>query len=176
MAKQKTLLGQLSQEISPCRNGCRADDLIMLTKEALRLKPGSPLRPPSLHILALIDKVENCDEKKGQKLVVAHVNLLSGSTGDAPSWLNMHITELGMCIRAPQNVRDRLCFVYSVYHVLHLMELQFNNLELRFKTLEYYLKILLSFHKLVLLKLCIMVGIIADNPSLSLRFLEVNEW
>lgn len=47
------------------------------------MESGAPLRPPGLHILALIEKVETSHERKGEKIVTAHVNLLSGARGEA---------------------------------------------------------------------------------------------
>ncbi len=66
-----------------CRNECRPDDLMLLTKEPMQLESGVPLRPPALHILALVEKVESSHERKGEKTVVGHVNLLSGAAGSS---------------------------------------------------------------------------------------------
>lgn len=64
-----------------CRNDCRPDDLVLLTKEPLQLQPGKLIRPPEVYLLAIVDKAEPCRERKGQWLVVAAINLVSGLEG-----------------------------------------------------------------------------------------------
>ena len=55
--------------------------MVLLTKEPMHLESGRRLKPPELHILALVEKVETSHERKGEKVVTAHVNLLSGASG-----------------------------------------------------------------------------------------------
>ena len=69
-----------------CRNECRPEDIVLLTKETMHWESGARLDPPALHILALAEKVETSHERKGEKLVTAHVNLISGAPGKASAF------------------------------------------------------------------------------------------
>ena len=60
-----------------CSEGCRADDLVLLTME----EPADASQPPEVHLLALIERVDIDEGNRSQKIVVGHVNLVSGSTG-----------------------------------------------------------------------------------------------
>ena len=81
-----------SQEvIFCCSEGCRADDLVLLTKAELGDEPGTASQPPEVHLLALIERVDIDEGNRSQKIVVGHVNLVSGSAG-------LHLTRLCVCL------------------------------------------------------------------------------
>lgn len=67
--------------MDPHRAGCRAEDLVLLTKTAAPREAGNDSVLPEVHLLALIDRVEDDERNKGQKIVTALVNLSPGKSG-----------------------------------------------------------------------------------------------
>lgn len=85
--------------MSCCSEGCRADDLVLLTKSEPGDESGTPSQPPEVHLLALIERVDIDEGNRSQKIVVGHVNLVSGSAG-------LHYTHL--CVTDVQVARTAL--------------------------------------------------------------------
>ncbi len=57
--------------------------MVLLTKAPLLVREGSPLEPPPLHLLCIIESIDDDEKHRGQKTVTGHLNLQSGSTGFA---------------------------------------------------------------------------------------------
>ena len=64
-----------------CRDGCRPDDLVLLTKTQPPSEYSKASKPPAMHLLALIERVERDEIEKGRLHVTGLVNLLSGNPG-----------------------------------------------------------------------------------------------
>lgn len=79
-----------------CREACRADDLVLLTRTPVKL-PLNELDSDTLHLLGLVVKAENHDEIRGKKVATIHVNLLTRNKGKASVNGTFHGEEVKVC-------------------------------------------------------------------------------
>jgi len=60
--------------------------LVLLTKAPLLVKEGAALAPPPLHLLCMVESIDTVEKHRGEKTVIAHLNLQTGSTGGTSPW------------------------------------------------------------------------------------------
>jgi len=68
----------------PRRDGCRGDDLLLLTQRPAPAGGAAEAWPPALHLLALVERVERLEGRRGARGVQAVVSLQAGASGAPP--------------------------------------------------------------------------------------------